>query len=146
MVVVLPLIGLKRGASFLNQSCNEEMQQQLLFDIQMKTSQCTTYNLPLFYVYIAKNSVQRKKAVTLVEIAEIMEDLEGGWEELATALQFGEENLHKIRKENKTNREKAYAVLTMWTNEKGEDATIGRLLDTIVKIAKRSPGKNMLGM
>ena len=122
------------------------MQHQLLFDIQMKTSQCTTYNLPLFYVYIAKTSVQRKKAVTLVEIAEIMEDLEGSWEELATVLELGEENLHKIRKENETDRQKAYAVLTMWMDEEGEDATMGRLLDTIVKIAKRSPVKKTLGM
>lgn len=122
------------------------MQHQLLFDIQMKTPQCTTYNLPLFYVYIAKTSAQRKKAVTLVEVAEIMEDLEGSWEELATVLELGEENLHKIRKENETDRQKAYAVLTMWTDEEGEDATMGRLLDTIVKIAKCSPVKKTLGM
>lgn len=92
----------------------------------------------------AKTSVQRKKAVTLVEIAEIMEDLEGSWEELATVLELGEENLHKIRKENETDRQKAYAVLTMWMDEEGEDATMGRLLDTIVKIAKRSPVKKTL--
>ena len=88
----------------------------------------------------------QRKAVTLVEIAEIMKDLEGGWEELATVLQLGEENIRKIRKENKTAREKAYAVLTMWTDEEGEDATMGRLVDTLEKIAKRSPAEKMLGM
>ena len=82
----------------------------------MRTSlKCTTATqcLHLFYVYIAQHSVPQRKAVTLVEIAEIMKDLEGGWEELATVLQLGEENIRKIRKENKTAREKAYAVLTM---------------------------------
>ena len=124
------------------------MQRQLLFEIQMKTlsKHVATQYLHLLYAYIAKNSVPQKKAVTLVEIAEIMEDLESGWEELATLLQLGEEDLRKIRKENKTNREKTYAVLTMWTDEEGEDATMGRLLDTLEKIANRSPVKKMLGM
>ena len=114
----------------------------------MTTSQCTTATqyLHLFYLHIAKNSVPQKKAVTLVEIAEIMKDLEGNWEELATVVQLGEEDLRKIRKENKTDLEKAYAVLTMWTDEEGERATMGRLVDTLEKIAKRSPVKKMLGM
>ena len=81
-----------------------------------------------------------------MEIAEIMKDLEGSWEELATVLQLGVDDLRKIRKENKTDREKAYAVLTMWTDEEGERATIGRLVDTLEKIAKRRPVKKMLGM
>ena len=88
----------------------------------------------------------QKKAVSLLEIAEIMEDLEGGWEELATVLGLGEENLRKIRKEKKTDREKAYAVLTMWRDEKGDNATMGRLVDTLEKIANRSPVEKMLGM
>ena len=88
----------------------------------------------------------QKKAVSLLEIAEIMEDLEDGWEELATVLELGEENLRKIRKEKKTDREKAYAVFTMWTDEKGDNATMGRLVDTLEKIANRSPVEKMLGM
>jgi len=71
--------------------------------------------------------------------------LESSWKKLATALELGEANLRKIRKENKTDREKAYAVLTMWTDKEGEDATVERLIDTLEKIAKSRPVEKMLG-
>jgi len=96
--------------------------------------------------YIEKNSVPRKKDVTLVEIARMMEDVESSWKQLATALELGEANLRKIRKENKTDREKAYAVLTMWTDKEGEDATVERLIDTLEKLEKIRPVEKMLGM
>ena len=82
----------------------------------------------------------------MVEIAGIMEDLGSGWEELATELELGEANVRKIRKENKTDREKAYSVLTMWTDKEGEDATLERLVDTLEKIAESIPVEKMLGM
>jgi len=82
----------------------------------------------------------------VVEIAGIMKDLGSGWEELATELELGEANVRKIRKENKTDREKAYSVLTMWTDKEGEDATLERLVDTLEKIAESIPVEKMLGM
>ena len=75
-----------------------------------------------------------------------MKGLESGWEELATALELGKANVRKISKENKTDREKAYAVLTMWTDKKGEEATLECLEDTLDKIAERIPVEKMLGM
>lgn len=81
-----------------------------------------------------------------MEIVGIVGDLESCWEELGTALELGEGNLRKIKKENKTDREKAYAVLTMWTDEEGQDATVERLVDTLEKIGKRSPVDKLLGM
>ena len=82
----------------------------------------------------------------MVEIAGMMGDLESGWEELATALELGKANVRKIRKENKTDREKAYAVLTTWTDKEGEDATVDSLVKTLEKIAERIPVEKMLGM
>ena len=76
----------------------------------------------------------------------MMKDLESGWQELATVLELGEANLREIREENKTDREKAYAVLTMWTDKEGEDATVERLIDTLGKIAKSLPVETMPGM
>ncbi|XP_020630019.1 uncharacterized protein LOC110067069 [Orbicella faveolata] len=73
-----------------------------------------------------------------------MKDLGSGWEELATELELGEANVRKIRKENKTDREKAYSVLTMWTDKEGEDATLERLVDTLEKIAESIPVEKML--
>ena len=90
--------------------------------------------------------MSRKKAVTLVEIAGIMEDLERVWEKVATALGLGEANLRKIRKENNTDREKAYSFLTMWTDQEGDDATFEHLVDTLKKIAKSSLVGKLLGM
>ena len=112
----------------------------------MKTSlYMTTVHLHLI-TYTAKNSVPLKKAVTLVEIAEIMEDLESSWEKLATALGFGEVSLSKINEGNKTDREKAYSVLTMWADQEGEDATFERLKDILAKISESIPVEQMLGM
>ena len=75
-----------------------------------------------------------------------MKSLESGWEELATALELGKANVRKICKENKTEREKAYAVLTMWTDKRREEATLECLEDTLDKIAERIPVEKMLGM
>jgi len=93
-----------------------------------------------------KKTVPPKKAVTLVEITGMMKDLETDWKELATVLELGEANIRKIRKESKTGREKAYVVLTMWTDKEGEDATVERLIDTLEKIAKSRPVEKMPGM
>jgi len=87
-----------------------------------------------------------KKAFTLLEIVGMMEDLQSGWKELATSLELGEANLRKIKEENKRDLEKAYAVLTMWTDKEGEDATVERLIDTLEKIAKSRPVEKMPGM
>ncbi len=75
-----------------------------------------------------------------------MEDVESSWLELGTALKLGKEKLRKIDNRNKTNREKAMAVLEMWMNEGGSDATVGRLEDTLRKIVKGSIADKLLGM
>lgn len=96
--------------------------------------------------YAAKYAEPRKKVVTWEEIVRIIEDIESSWLELGTALELGKEKLRKIDNRNKSNREKAMAVLEMWMNEGGSDATVGRLEDTLRKIGKGSIADKLLGM
>lgn len=75
-----------------------------------------------------------------------MEDIGSSWQDLGEALELGKAKLRKIDSRNKLNREKALAVLEMWMNEEGSDATVGRLEDTLKKIGKGSIADKLLGM
>lgn len=98
------------------------------------------------FLLLAKYAEPRKKAVTWEEIVRIMEDIGSSWQDLGEALELGKAKLCKIDSRNKLNREKAMAVLEMWMNEKGSDATVGRLEDTLKKIGKGSIADKLLGM
>lgn len=103
---------MKNGATFSSQSQRNRINVTNYLStvtLERKTFQWKTgtQHLHLFCVYRKKKTVPPKKAVTLVEITGMMKDLETDWKELATVLELGEANIRKIRKENKTDREKS---------------------------------------
>ena len=81
-----------------------------------------------------------------MEIVRIVKDTESNWLELGRALELGEAKLRKIDKGNKSNCEKALAVFEMWMKDKGIDATVGYLEDTLKKIEKGNIADKLLGM
>ena len=58
LVLVLPLIGWKSGASFLSQSCSVVMQNQLLFNTQVKTALYPLSTGPIGTLYLFMSQFQ----------------------------------------------------------------------------------------
>lgn len=76
----------------------------------------------------------------------IKEDLGSCWKNLGIELGLEEAKLYNIGENYSNNPEKAFAVLQMWMDKEGNDATIGLLADTLQKIEKKRIGDKLLGM
>ena len=98
------------------------------------------------FTYTAKNSKLWKKVPTELQLLPIMEDLGDRWLELGIALKLKKAALSNIGDDYRYSREKARAVLWAWLEQKGRDATIGRLAVAMNQIGKKSTAQTLLGM
>lgn len=93
-----------------------------------------------------KNAGLREEVVTLKQTLPIKDDLGSCWKNLGIALGLEEAKLYNIGENYRHNPEKAFAVLQMWMDKEGNDATIGLLADTLQKIEKKRIGDKLLGI
>ncbi|KAJ7363124.1 hypothetical protein OS493_011399, partial [Desmophyllum pertusum] len=93
-----------------------------------------------------KNSKLWKKVPTQLQLLPIVGDLGDRWRELGIALNLENGEVCNIDGDYRHSREKALAVLCAWLQQKGRDATIGRLVVAMVKIGKKSTAQTLIGM
>ena len=89
----------------------------------------------------------RKKVFTLEQQTLPIKDHIGTcWQDLGIQLGLRDAKLNNIMDDYRFNHEKASAVLRMWMDEKGNDATFGVLSDALVNIGKKRIADILLGM
>ncbi|KAJ7363162.1 hypothetical protein OS493_011440 [Desmophyllum pertusum] len=96
------------------------------------------------YLTKAKNSKLWKKVANLQQLLPIMEDLGDRWLQLGIALNLKTGTVRNIREEYGSTSERTHAVLWTWMEQKGRDATIGRLAVAMDKIGKKSTAETLL--
>lgn len=68
------------------------------------------------------------------------------WRELGIALGIDPGRLDRLTQRYKLDSEKADRVLKMWIDDKGNDATVGRLACALIAIGKEEIADRLLGM
>ncbi|KAJ7363114.1 hypothetical protein OS493_011388 [Desmophyllum pertusum] len=91
-----------------------------------------------------KNSKLWKKVPTVQQLLPIIGDLGDRWHELGIALNLEKAEVYNIDVDYRFSREKARAVLWTWMEQKGRDATIGRLVVAMDQIGKKSTAQTLL--
>ena len=79
----------------------------------------------------------RTKSFNVTHASNIIEDLGPSWKDLGRALKIKEAVLSNIDVENKYEKEKCYAVLTIWERALGTSATIGVFSDALLTIQRK---------
>ena len=87
----------------------------------------------------------RNEVVTEKQVADIGDEVGTCWRELGPRLNIGESKIHNIDEENKGNWHKARALLIVWKQTEGKNATVGHLADVLEKIGRKSIAEKLLG-
>ena len=87
----------------------------------------------------------RNKVVTEKQVAYVSDEVWTCWRQLAPRLKIAESKIHNIDEENEGNWYKAQALLIVWKQKEGKNATVDRLADVLEKIGKRSIAEKLLG-
>ena len=87
----------------------------------------------------------RNEVVTEKQVAAISDEVRTCWRQLARRLKITESKIHNIDEENKDNWHKAYALLIVWKQKEGKNATVGHLADVLEKIGRISIAEKLLG-
>ena len=65
------------------------------------------------------------------------EELGPSWRDLGRALNIREAPLSNVHEENKHNKDKCCAVITIWQRALGKEATKGRFVDALLAIRRK---------
>ena len=87
----------------------------------------------------------RNEFVTEKQVADISNEVGTCWRRLALRLKIAESTIHNIDEEDKGNWHKARALLIVWKQKEGKNATVGHLADVLEKIGRRSIAEKLLG-
>ena len=83
--------------------------------------------------------------VTELQLSDISDDVGTCWREVGPKLLIKASKIHNLDDEYKSNRDKANALLNLWKQQEGSNATVGRLADVLEKIGRRSIAEKLLG-
>ena len=87
----------------------------------------------------------RNEVVDEKQVADISDEVGTCWRELGPRLKIAESKIHNIDEENRGNWHKAHALLIMWKQTEGKNATVGHLADVLEKIGRKSIAEKLLG-
>ena len=87
----------------------------------------------------------RSEVVTEKEVADISNDVGTCWRQLGLRHKITESKIHSTDEENIGNWHKAHALLIMWKQEKGKNATVSHLAHVLEKIGRRRIAEKLLG-
>lgn len=88
----------------------------------------------------------RNDPLTSQHILRIKDDVGTCWHDVGVALEIGEGILQNTDRDYRTSRDKAHNVLTTWTQQKGNEATVGCLANALIGIGHRWIADKLLGM
>ena len=83
--------------------------------------------------------------VTEIQLSDISDDVGTCWREVGPKLLISASKIHNLDDEYKSNRDKANALLILWKEQEGSNATVGLLADVLEKIGRRSIAERLLG-
>ena len=86
--------------------------------------------------YTDENARWKYKVVTLKQTLPIKDDLGSCWGDLGIELGLKEAQIYNIKEDYEHNRDRGFAVLGMWRNKKGKNATFALLADALDKIGQ----------
>ena len=87
----------------------------------------------------------RSEVVTQKQIVDISDEVATCWCQLGPRLKIAESKIHNIDEESRSSRAKARALLIVWKQKEGKNATVGHLADVLEKIGRRSIAEKLLG-
>ena len=87
----------------------------------------------------------RNEVVTEKQVADVSAGVATCWHRLAPRLKIAESKIHNIDEENKGNWHKAHALLIVWKQKEGMNATVGHLADALEEIGRRRTAEKLLG-
>ena len=87
----------------------------------------------------------RNEVVTEKQVADISDEVGTCWRQLGPRLKIEESKIHNIDEENKGNWYKAHALLILWKQKEGKNATVGHLADVLEKIGRKSIAEKLRG-
>ena len=84
--------------------------------------------------------------MTEEQLCDISDDVGTCWRQLGPKLKIKASKIHNIDEEYRSNRDKANALLIMWKEQEGTNATVGRLAAALQNIERKSISDKLLGM
>ena len=87
----------------------------------------------------------RNEVVTEKQVADVSGEVGTWWRHLAPRLKIAESKIHNIDEENKGSWHKAHALLIVWKQKEGMNATVGHLADALEEIGRRRIAEKLLG-
>ena len=99
----------------------------------------------LFLFILETSPDSRNVVVTELQLSDISFDVRTCWREVGRKLLIGASNIHNLDNEYKSNRDKAIALLLLWKQQEGSNATVGRLADVLESVGRRSIAERLLG-
>ena len=94
---------------------------------------------------LARTEELRKSFVTLKMATRLKKVLGSCWKDVGAFLEIFEDELDSIEKSNKSDQEKAGAMLKLWRDWKGTKATVGDLEDVCNQLGKKRIAEMLLG-
>ena len=83
--------------------------------------------------------------VTELQLSDISDDVGTCWREVGPKLRIKASKIHNLDDDYKSNRDKANALLILWKEQEGSNATVGHLAAVLEKIGRRSIAERLLG-
>ena len=80
-----------------------------------------------------------------MQLSDISDDVGTCWRVVGSNLLISASKIHNLDDEYKSNRDKANALLILWKEQEGSNATVGHLADVLEKIGRRSIAERLLG-
>ena len=87
----------------------------------------------------------RRQHVTSIHLAHICEEIGSCWKEVGALLRVPTPAIKNINLDESSSYDKAWEVLQKWKQQEGGNATVGNLVDALVKIGKTSIAQKLLG-
>ena len=107
---------------------------------------CIALIIILFLILLETTTVNpRNEVVSEKQVADISDEVGTCWRQLGPRLKITESKIHNIDEENRGNWHKAQALLIVWKQKEGKNATVGHLSDVLEKIGRRSIAEKLLG-
>ena len=90
---------------------------------------------------------EERETIVTLQIATLFKKIIGNcWKDVGAFLWVPEDELDSIDKSNKSDQEKAGAMLKLWRDRKGHRATVGRLETALKRIKQQRIAKTLLGI
>lgn len=99
----------------------------------------------LIFSCLVRTEELRESFVTLKMATRLKKVLGSCWKDVGAFLEIFEDELDSIEKSNKSDQEKAGAMLKLWRDWKGTKATVGDLEDVCNQLGKKRIAEMLLG-